>query len=204
VVLQLIKGSSIVAATHNQGKAKEISSLLDGLLQVQSAKEFGLTAPEETETSFVGNAILTARYAAKATGLIAIADDSGLSIDALGGEPGIYSARWAGPDHDFARAMEIIEHKLKKVLKEAHEPISDRAYFTCALSVAWPDGAICAFEGILEGKITFPAIGENGFGYDPIFVPNGYEISFAQMPQELKDAISHRAIAFSQLRAALL
>jgi len=155
-VLQLVKGSLVVVATHNQGKAKEISALLDGLFDVKTAKDFGLNAPAETEISFVGNAILKARFASNATGLIAIADDSGLSIDALNGEPGIYSARWAGPDQDFARAMEIIEHKFNKAQRDSDLPLSPKARFTCALSVVWPEGAITAFEGVIEGRLCFP------------------------------------------------
>jgi XTP/dITP diphosphohydrolase len=203
VVLQLIKGSVVVAATHNQGKAKEISKLLDGLLDVKSAKEYGLEPPDETEISFVGNAILKARYAALETGLIAIADDSGLSIDALGGEPGIYSARWAGPDHDFVRAMEIIEHKINRAQKEAGGSVSNKAHFTCALSVVWPSEAITVFEGIVKGSVSFPPRGDNGFGYDPIFIPDGYDMSFGQMRPEEKEAISHRAQAFKLLKDAL-
>jgi XTP/dITP diphosphohydrolase len=203
MALHLIPGQTLIAATHNAGKAKEISALLEGQFKVISAAEAGLIEPEETEMSFVGNAILKARLAALASGDVAMADDSGLSIAALNGDPGIYSARWAGPQRDFGRAMEIIQHKMRLAQAQNPETYSDTAHFTCALAVAWPQGHACVFEGIIHGQIVFPARGDSGFGYDPIFQPHGYDISFGQMMPEEKDALSHRALAFAQLKAAL-
>ncbi len=201
--LSLIPGQKLIAATHNPGKAVEISAMLDGRFDVVTAAALGLAEPPETEVSFIGNAILKARHAAMNAGMVALADDSGLSIDALGGDPGIYSARWAGPMKDFDRAMEIIEHKLRKAEIELGTDFTLDAHFTCALAVAWPEGHACVFEGRVDGKIVFPKRGDRGFGYDPIFQANGYAITFAEMEPAAKDAISHRHLAFAQLRAAL-
>jgi XTP/dITP diphosphohydrolase len=201
--LSLPAGTRLIAATHNAGKAKEISTLLDGRFLVLSAKDVALPEPEETETSFIGNAILKARHACDHSGEIALADDSGLSIDALNGDPGVYSARWAGPERDFARAMEIIFHKLEKAKTELGPAFSLRAHFTSALAVAFPDGATVVVEGKVFGQISFPARGDNGFGYDPIFVPDGYDKTFAEMNTAQKDGLSHRYIAFEKLKAAL-
>ena len=201
--LSLIPGQKLIAATHNPGKAVEISAMLDGRFNVITAASLDLPEPPETEVSFIGNAILKARHAAMAAGLVALADDSGLSIEALGGDPGIYSARWAGPMKDFDRAMEIIEHKLRKAEIELGTDFTLNAHFTCALAVAWPEGHACVFEGRIDGKIVFPKRGDRGFGYDPIFQAEGYPITFAEMEPSAKDAISHRHRAFEQLRAAL-
>jgi XTP/dITP diphosphohydrolase len=196
--LILQNGEKIIAATHNPGKAKEIAALLEGRLQVVSAGELGLPEPEETETTFTGNAMLKARRAADRAGLPALADDSGLSVRALDGAPGIYSARWAGPEKDFAQAMQ----KLEERVLESHS--DDRfAWFTCALAVAWPQGPCVVVEGIVEGTLTFPGRGTRGFGYDPIFTPDGGALTFGEMDPEAKDAISHRARAFAKLKAAL-
>ncbi len=200
--LQLIPGQKLIAATHNPGKAVEISAMLDGRYEVITAGSLNLPEPPETEVSFIGNAILKARHAAMSAGIVALADDSGLSIEALDGDPGIYSARWAGPYKDFDRAMEVIEHKMR-IAFEAGGKTSRKAWFTCALAVAWPEGHAAVFEGRVDGEIIFPKRGDKGFGYDPIFQPNGYDISFAEMAPEAKDKISHRHLAFEQLRAAL-
>ena len=199
MALTLKRGTQIVAATHNPGKVIELAALLDGRFDVASAGELGVSEPEETETSFVGNALLKARHAAKVTGRIALADDSGLSVAALDGAPGVYSARWAGPDKDFALAMRKVEERL-----EAAGGEDAGAWFTCALAVAWPDGPGVVFEGRVDGRLVFPGRGQNGFGYDPIFVADGYDQTFGEMAPAAKDAISHRAKAFAQLKAALL
>ena len=203
MALRLEPGTRIVAATHNPGKAKELAVLLEGLFEVVTAGALGLAETDETESNFVGNALLKARAAAEASGLIALADDSGLSVPALDGAPGIFSARWAGPDKDFALAMAKVEARLEEVGAE------DRAaYFTCALAVAWPPddrggGPAVVVEGRVHGAVIFPGRGLNGFGYDPIFTPEGGAQTFGEMDPAAKDAISHRAIAFAQLKAAL-
>ena len=197
--LNLPRGKRIVAATHNPGKARELAALLEGRFDVVAAGALGLDEPDETESTFVGNALLKARAAAKASGLIALADDSGLSVAALDGAPGIFSARWAGPDKDFAAAI-------AKVAERFEETGSDdaSAWFTCALAVAWPDEGPCvAVEGRVDGTLTFPPRGERGFGYDPIFIPTGGALTFGEMEPQAKDAISHRALAFAKLKAAL-
>lgn len=201
--LSLIPGQKLIAATHNPGKAREISDLLDGRFDVVTAASLDLPEPPETEVSFIGNAILKARHAAMTAGMTALADDSGLSIAALDGDPGIFSARWAGPDKDFYRAMEIIEHKLRKAREILGNAFTLDAHFTCALAVAWPGGHATVFEGVVHGQIVFPRRGDRGFGYDPIFQPDGYNITFAEMDPTAKHAISHRHLAFEQLRAAL-
>ncbi|WP_303827345.1 RdgB/HAM1 family non-canonical purine NTP pyrophosphatase [Asticcacaulis taihuensis] len=205
--LHLIPGQKLIAATHNPGKAVEISAMLDGRYEVITAGSLNLPEPPETEVSFIGNAILKARHAAMSAGMVALADDSGLSIEALDGDPGIYSARWAGPYKDFDRAMEVIEHKMRIARETAKETESHKnslnAWFTCALAVAWPEGHAAVFEGRVDGEIVFPKRGDKGFGYDPIFRPNGYDLTFAEMDPEAKDKISHRHLAFEQLRAAL-
>jgi XTP/dITP diphosphohydrolase len=165
---------------------------------VVSAGELGLAEPDETETTFVGNAVLKARAAALASGLIALADDSGLSVRALGGQPGIFSARWAGPAKDFGHAMALVEQRLEDV---GFDDLA--AWFTCALAVAWPDGAIAAAEGRVDGQLRFPPKGDKGFGYDPIFVPEGHADSFGEMDPAAKDALSHRTRAFEKLKAAI-
>jgi XTP/dITP diphosphohydrolase len=198
LALRIEPGTRLVAATHNGGKARELAELLAGRIVLTSAGELGLAEPDETETSFVGNALLKARLAADASGLIALADDSGLSVTALDGAPGIYSARWAGPTRDFAQAMAKVEERL-----EAAETTDRSAWFTCALAVAWPNGPAVVVEGQVHGALSFPPRGAFGFGYDPIFVPEGGERTFGQMAPSEKDAISHRARAFEKLKAAL-
>jgi XTP/dITP diphosphohydrolase len=197
--LKLIKGMRIVAATHNPGKAREIAALLDGNYRIVTAAEVNLPEPDETESTFVGNALLKARHAADASGEVALADDSGLSVAALDGAPGIFSARWAGPGKDFAMAMQKVEERLDEV--GAHDR---RAWFTSALAVAWPDGPAVVVEGKVFGEVTFPPRGDRGFGYDPIFIPEGHAETFGQMDPAAKDAMSHRALAFAKLKACLI
>ena len=201
--LALEPGQSLVVATFNPGKVVEMHALLEGRFHLISAKDTGLTEPDETEVSFIGNAILKARHAANASGQIAIADDSGLSVTALDGAPGIYSARWAGPNKDFKHAMAEVEAQLEAINRALPERHSDHAWFTSVLAVAWPEGPVCAFEGRVDGRLVFPGRGTNGFGYDPIFVPDSHVISFAEMDPDAKHAMSHRARAFGQLTAAL-
>ena len=198
MALTLEPGTKIVVATHNPGKVRELGLLLEGRFNLVSAGELGLPEPEETEVSFVGNALLKARLAADASGLIALSDDSGLSVTALGGAPGIYSARWAGPDKDFYEAMAKVERRM-----DDSDDKSTHAWFTCALAVAWPHGPAFVVEGRIDGNLTFPPRGLNGFGYDPIFLPEGHQMTFGEMDPKAKDDMSHRMRAFDQLKAAL-
>jgi XTP/dITP diphosphohydrolase len=187
-------GDTLVIASHNKGKVREIAELLAAYVaHFPSAAELNLAEPEETETTFIGNAELKARAAAAASGLPALADDSGLVVPALGGAPGIYSARWAGPDKDFAVAMKRVETELGD-----RDPA---AYFVCALSLAWPDGHAESVEGRIHGRLVFPGRGTKGFGYDPIFIAEGRDITFAEMDPDEKHSISHRADAFARLVA---
>ncbi len=202
-MLRLVKGMRLVAATHNPGKAREIEALLDGHYAVVTAGSLNLPEPDETESTFAGNALLKARHAADRSGEVALADDSGLSVAALGGAPGIFSARWAGPDKDFAHAMRRVEERLEETGAANDDP-GRRAWFTSALAVAWPDGPAVVVEGRVDGALTFPPRGDRGFGYDPIFVPDGHRETFGEMDPALKDSISHRARAFAKLKAALI
>lgn len=189
-------GGKLVVASHNAGKVREIRELLQAfVVDVISAGDLNLPEPEETATTFIGNAELKALAAARAANLPALADDSGLSIDALDGAPGIYSARWAGADKDFNMAMTRIE-------REMDGKANRKARFICALSLAWPDGHCESFEGKVTGVLTFPPSGTKGFGYDPIFIADGHSVTFAEMEPAAKHAISHRADAFRQLVAA--
>lgn len=196
---RLIKGMRLLAATHNPGKAREIAALLDGRYDVVSADSVGLPEPDETESTFTGNAMLKARHAAERSGIVSLADDSGLSVAALDGAPGIFSARWGGPDKDFALAMSKVEQRLEEI-----GATDRRAWFTSALAVAWPDGPCVVVEGQVHGTVTFPPRGERGFGYDPIFIPDGGRLTFGEMDPAEKDAMSHRARAFEKLKAALI
>lgn len=199
MALKLEPGARLVVATHNPGKARELAEILEGRFELIAAGDLGLPEPDETESTFVGNALLKARAAADASGLIALADDSGLSVRALDGAPGIFSARWAGPEKDFALAMRKVEERLEAVGGD------DRAaWFTSALAVAWPQGPAVVVEGRVDGTLAFPPRGERGFGYDPIFVPDGHTQTFGEMEPAAKDAMSHRALAFVKLKAALL
>lgn len=197
--LALPRGARLVAATHNPGKARELAELLGGRFDVVAASALGIPEPEEPETTFMGNAMVKARAAAAHAGLPAIADDSGLCVAALGGAPGVHSARWAGPDRDFAHAMALVERRLAE--QEAADDLS--AAFVCALALAWPDGPVLVVEGRIDGALTFPPRGERGFGYDPIFIPRGGTETFGEMEPAAKHAISHRARAFAALEAAL-
>lgn len=191
-------GGTLVIASHNPGKVREIGELLAPFgADVISAGELNLDEPVEDGDTFIANAEIKALAAAKASGHIALADDSGLCVHALNGDPGVLSARWAGPDKDFTVAMRKVEEALKETKAE------DRtAHFACALTLAWPDGHMESFEGQVHGTMTWPARGEKGFGYDPTFVPDGFDMTFAEMEPAQKHAMSHRATAFKKLVAA--
>jgi XTP/dITP diphosphohydrolase len=183
---------SLVVASHNQGKVREIAALVApfGITAIPAAS-LDLPEPEETETTFAGNARLKALAAARASGKPSLSDDSGLCVTALGGEPGVYSARWAGPGKDFAVAMAEIHARLERI------GASDRsAKFVCALAIAWPDGECKVFEGEIAGTLVWPPRGTLGFGYDPFFVPEGFIETFGEMQPGQKHAMSHRARAF--------
>jgi XTP/dITP diphosphohydrolase len=202
MALSLPSGTRIVAATHNPGKARELAALLEGRFDVVAAGALGLPEPDESETTFVGNALLKARAAAERSGLVSLADDSGLSVAALDGAPGVHSARWAGPDRDFTSAMAKLQERLEEAGRD-----DASAWFTCALAVAWPDGPAVVVEGRIDGSLTFPPRGDRGFGYDPIFVPAGGERTTAELSATEKDKISHRGRALRALApviAALL
>jgi len=192
----------VVIATHNPGKLKEIAELLAPHgIETVSAGELGLREPVETGASFAENAKIKAVAAARVAKLPALADDSGLAVDALGGEPGIHSARWAGANKDFAAAMKKVEEELQA--RKATNPEGRRGAFIAALCIAWPDGKAETFEGRVEGTIVWPPRGQKGFGYDPIFLPNGFERTFGEMSAEEKHGLpprgrglSHRARAF--------
>lgn len=193
--MRLPRGSQLVVASHNEGKVREIKALLGphGIVPV-SASSLGLPEPEETAKTFAGNAELKARASAQGSGHAALADDSGLCVEALGGDPGIYSARWAGETKDFRIAMTRIENELK-----AKGLTASAAKFVCALSLALPSGEIQTFEGEVHGTLTFPPRGDRGFGYDPIFIADGMNQTFAEIDPAQKHAMSHRARAFEKL-----
>lgn len=195
----LSRFKKMVVASHNAGKVREIGALLAPFgIETVSAGELGLPEPEETGTTFQANAELKARAAADASGLPALADDSGLAVVALNGDPGIYSARWAGPDKDFGLAMEKVEEALQKTGSDDRS-----AYFVCGLALAEPDGSMSYFEGRVDGILVWPPRGTRGFGYDPVFQPDGHDITFGEMDPDAKHAMSHRADAFRQLTDAL-
>ena len=194
----------IVIASHNPGKVREIAELMKPFgFQVCAAGELGLPEPEETGASFADNAILKAEAACRGAGLPALADDSGLAVDALDGAPGIYSARWAAPDGDFARAMRNVEEKLQAL--GATSPEHRRARFVCALALAIPGSAVETFIGTVDGALVWPPRGDRGFGYDPVFLPDGHDRTFGEISAEEKhgwrpgkdDGLSHRARAFA-------
>ena len=195
----------VVIATHNPGKLREMRELLAPFgVEAVSAGELGLPEPDETGDSFIANAQIKAEAAAKAAHLPALADDSGLAVEALGGDPGIHSARWAAPDKDFARAMRVIEEKLAAAA--AIGPQQRRAAFISALALAWPDGHLEWVEGRVDGTLVWPPRGSQGFGYDPMFKPDGHERTFGEMSAEEKhglpprgQGLSHRARAFIKL-----
>ncbi|MBE0562765.1 MAG: RdgB/HAM1 family non-canonical purine NTP pyrophosphatase [Ochrobactrum anthropi] len=188
-------GGRLVIASHNAGKVREIGELLAPCgAQVVSAGTLGLPEPEETGATFIENAVIKAEAAARAARLPALADDSGLAVHALGGRPGIHSARWAGPERDFKAAMTRLEEAL------SGQP--DRtAHFACALALAWPDGHVETVEGTVNGRLVWPPRGNNGFGYDPMFMADGRDQTFGEMEPAAKHAISHRADAFRKLVA---
>ncbi len=203
----------IVVATHNPGKLREMRELLAPYgIEAVSAGELGLPEPDETGTLFSENAAIKAHAAARARGLPAFADDSGLCVDALDGAPGLFSARWAGETKDFSAAMTRVESELRR--RGAAEPGARRAHFVWALVLAWPDGHDELFEGRVHGALVWPPRGERGFGYDPMFQPDGHAVTFGEMPAEEKHgidwtggpgkALSHRARAFVELAAACL
>ena len=191
-------GSQLLVASHNTGKLEEIARLLDGFgVQAISAADLGLPEPAETETTFVGNARIKAHAAAKATGLPALSDDSGLEVDALGNAPGVYTADWAetSQGRDFGMAM----GKVWDLLETAQAPYPRLARFCCTLVLAWPDGHDEVFAGDMPGQIVWPMRGDQGHGYDPIFQPDGFDLTFGEMDRWQKNKISHRARAFQKL-----
>ena len=192
----------IVLASHNAGKLREIAALLKPYgIEVISAGDLGLEEPEETETTFAGNARIKAHFAAKASGLPALSDDSGIQVDALDGDPGVYTADWAETPNgrDFPMAMTKVWTLLEE--KNASEPRTAR--FCATLCLAWPDGHDELFEGKVEGRVSWPMRGDLGFGFDPMFIPNGETETFGQMDPAKKHAMSHRADAFAKLKACL-
>ena len=196
-----LQPGKLVIASHNKGKIREIAELLGPYgIEPVSAADLDLPEPEETGNTFIDNAELKARLAADLSGLPALADDSGLCVDALEGKPGIFSARWAGESKDFTVAMERVHQDMV-----AGDPEAGRdAHFICALSVAWPDGHLESFEGRVDGTLVWPPRGDRGFGYDPMFEPIGHPLTFGEMDPAAKHAISHRADAFRKLVATLL
>lgn len=196
--MRKFNGDTLLVATHNAGKLEEIAALLTPFgVSVVGAAEKGLAEPEETETSFVGNARIKAHAAARATGLPALSDDSGIEIDALSGAPGVYTADWAetGNGRDFVMAMTRAHDEL--LASGITPPWTAR--FCCTLVLAWPDGHDEVFPGKVDGQITWPMRGDQGHGYDPIFVPDGYDVTFGEMDRWEKNKISHRADAFAKL-----
>jgi XTP/dITP diphosphohydrolase len=195
---RLAHGDRLLLASHNRGKLREIAALMAPFgVQTVSAADLGLPEPEETAPDFAGNAQLKALAAATASGLPALADDSGFCVAALGGAPGVLSARWAGPEQDFAGAMDRVKH-------EMGEAGDRRAWFVCVLCIAWPDRQTATYLGRVEGTVAWPPRGSLGFGYDPIFVPTGGALTYGEMAPEAKHATSHRARAMAQLAAACL
>lgn len=196
-------GDTLLVATHNAGKLEEISDLLHDVdIRVVGAAEKGLPEPEETGTTFIENARIKARAAVEATGLPALADDSGIEIDGLDGAPGVYTADWAETPsgRDFVKAMTRSYNELSS--RDAERPWTAR--FCCTFVLAWPDGHDEVFEGKADGQIVWPMRGELGHGYDPIFMPDGYDITFGEMQRGLKNQISHRADAFRKLKPVFL
>jgi XTP/dITP diphosphohydrolase len=192
-----LSGQRLVIATHNTGKFDEFSALLSPYLNdIVSAGDQGLPDVEETGDTFVSNAILKARAAAKFSGYPALADDSGLCVTALANAPGIYSARWGGPQKDFSMAM-------MRINDELGSSVDRSAFFACALALAWPDGQIETVEGHVEGQIVWPPRGDKGHGYDPIFVPIGHTQTFAEMPPEQKNMLSHRGVALKKIMVVI-
>ena len=199
-MIRKLSGSKLVVASHNLGKVREIADLIAPWnLEAVSVGQLGLPEPDETEVTFEGNALLKARAAARGAGLPALADDSGLCVEALNGAPGIYSARWAGPGKDFSLAMNEVQRRL-----EASGSSSRAAWFICALAIAWPDGTEASFLGRIDGQLVWPPRGTRGFGYDPMFIPEGHSLTFGEMDPSEKHAMSHRARAFRKFVEACL
>ncbi len=197
-----LKGQKLVIASHNKGKLREIADLLHPLgIETVSAGDLELEEPEETEDSFAGNARIKAHFAARASGLPALSDDSGLMVDALDGAPGVYTANWAETPNgrDFHMAM----RKVWDLLEEKQAPEPRTARFCCTLCLAWPDGEDEIFEGTVEGRLVWPLRGERGFGFDPMFQPDGKDQTFGEMDPAEKHAMSHHAVAFAKLVKAL-
>jgi XTP/dITP diphosphohydrolase len=198
--MRKFSGTRLLVATHNAGKLEEIADLLKPFgVNVVGAKEMDLAEPAETEDNFIGNARIKAHAAAQATGLPALADDSGIAIDALNGAPGVYTADWAETPQgrDFVMAMTRAHNELEAI----GAPCPRTAQFCCTLVLAWPDGHDEVFEGVMPGQVIWPMRGDQGHGYDPIFQPDGYDITFAEMDRWEKNRISHRADAFRKLVA---
>ena len=202
-MLRLAQGTKLVVASHNKGKLVEIDDLVRpyGLATI-SAAALNISEPDETESTFVGNARIKALHSARASGLPALADDSGIEIHALGGEPGVYTANWAGPQRDFRLAMQKAADAL--TAKNAWKPTAPTANFVSLLCLAWPDGTTQEFEGKVYGTLVWPPRGAKGFGYDPMFVPDGATETYGEMEPALKHATSHRARAFEKFVAACL
>jgi XTP/dITP diphosphohydrolase len=199
-MMRKFSGDRLLVATHNRGKLEEIAKLLEPFgISVTSAGEMGLPEPVETENTFVGNARIKAHAAAHATGLPALSDDSGITVDGLGGAPGVYTADWAETPtgRDFGMAMA----KTWAMLEEAKAPLPRLAQFRCTLVLAWPDGHDEVFEGVMAGQVVWPPRGDQGHGYDPIFQPEGFDVTFGEMDRWQKNEISHRADAFRKLVA---
>ena len=198
--IRKLQPGTLVIASHNEGKVREIRALLAPYgVEPVSAASLGLPEPDETGTTFAANAELKARQAADLSGLPALSDDSGLCVEALGGDPGIFSARWAGAAKDFGLAMRLVHQQLE----DKGPTVGRDAHFVCALSLAWPDGHIETFEGRVDGILVWPPRGTRGFGYDPIFVADGNDVTFGEMDPDEKHRISHRADAFAKLVSAV-
>jgi XTP/dITP diphosphohydrolase len=201
-VSRSLRGEKLLIATHNKGKLEEFREILGPYgVEVTSAGELKLAEPEETENTFIGNARIKAKAAMEATGLITLADDSGLMVDALDGAPGVYTADWAGPSRDWMMAMRTVEEKLQAA--GAVTPQQRGASFNCTLLLMWPDSEERVYVGQAPGHLTWPPKGAFGHGYDPVFVPEGFDISFAQMTHDQKNQISHRARALSKMMSDL-
>ena len=195
-----INGHKLIIASHNQGKVSEIKDLLSRYeVDVSSSEDFGMKEPEENGDSFEENALIKASETANFCGQLALSDDSGLCVDDLDGDPGIFSARWAGPKKDFLKASKDIEKKLIEIGSSNYS-----AYFICVLAVCWPDGESRIFKGKINGNLNFPPKGNLGFGYDPIFIPRNYDITFGEMDPIIKHKISHRSVAFDLFSRELL
>jgi XTP/dITP diphosphohydrolase len=197
-VTRSLRGEKLLIATHNKGKLEEFREILGPHgVEVTSAGELKLAEPEETEDNFIGNARIKAKAAMEATGLITLADDSGLCVDALDGAPGVYTADWAGPNRDWMMAMRTVEEKLQAAGAVKSE--QRKASFNCTLLLLWPDGEERIYVGQASGQLSWPPKGTLGHGYDPVFVPEGSDISFGQMSHEAKNKISHRARALEKM-----